>query len=578
MSFYLLDKKYYAGILNFSLVWNSNCYTHNRLLKQTQMKTFKTTALALGLSLLLAGTTIVRAQDYDDGYQDTYSNDADVSLQTFYDELSPYGTWIQDPQYGYVWRPDVDQSQFRPYYTEGRWAMTEYGNTWVSNYDWGWAPFHYGRWVYNNYRQWIWLPDSNWGPAWVNWRSGGGYYGWAPMGPSININIRFGRRYNLPTYCWNFIPQRSIYNNYYPRYNYGRNNIYINNTTIINNTYVYNRRTYYGGPSRYDIGRATNRNVTVYRVGRSDRPGASVINNNNVEIYRPRPSRGESNRNAAPNNYQRGSLATISNETSNRPERGSRTNNAATDRRNDVTNNGRGLDKNASRGAVTNGRPQRGVDNSNNAQQRDGNVMERNPKEQSGVSETTQYNGRPDRNSGVTDQRRSADAAQQQTQQRSQRYQDAQQQNRNVMERNPAEQSGVSAPVNQPSRTSSDVAANSQRTDAAQQEQQRARAQRSQESQKAAEQQRVQADQQRAMRAQHEQAVQAQRQEQAKQQSAQRAQQERAVQSQRQEQARQQQVERPQRVERVEAPRQQQAPQQRTERAPAGGRPSRGGR
>src|SRR5690554_3194351 len=110
----------------------------------------------------------------------------DVSMETFYEELSPYGVWIEDPQYGRVWRPDVDQDEFRPYYTNGHWEMTKYGNTWVSDYDWGWAPFHYGRWHHSSRRGWVWVPDVHWGPAWVSWRSGGGYYGWAPLGPGIN--------------------------------------------------------------------------------------------------------------------------------------------------------------------------------------------------------------------------------------------------------------------------------------------------------------------------------------------------------------------------------------------------------
>ncbi|MEJ7780332.1 MAG: hypothetical protein WKF68_12165 [Daejeonella sp.] len=38
----------------------------------------------------------------------------EVSLETFYEELSPYGVWIKDLQYGRVWRPDVDQDEFRP--------------------------------------------------------------------------------------------------------------------------------------------------------------------------------------------------------------------------------------------------------------------------------------------------------------------------------------------------------------------------------------------------------------------------------------------------------------------------------
>jgi hypothetical protein len=73
-----------------------------------------------------------------------------VSFQTFYDELDPYGQWIDYPEYGYVWQPDRGRySGFHPYSTGGHWAWSEdYGWLWVSDYDWGWAPFHYGRWVY----------------------------------------------------------------------------------------------------------------------------------------------------------------------------------------------------------------------------------------------------------------------------------------------------------------------------------------------------------------------------------------------------------------------------------------------
>ncbi|MEJ5994022.1 DUF6600 domain-containing protein [Pedobacter sp. Du54] len=263
------------------------------------MKTkIKLPAILVGLLLLLTGTT-----------QNVMAQNDDVSLQSFYDELSPYGQWIKDPQYGYVWRPDVDQEEFRPYYTNGRWVMTEYGNTWVSNYDWGWAPFHYGRWVYNRYNNWIWIPDTVWGPAWVSWRSGGGYYGWAPLGPSISIGINIGRGgYRIPDMCWNFIPYNNIYYNSYPRYYGNRNRIYIQNTVIINNTYVRNNRTYYTGPRADDIRRATNQRVTVYNVNRDSRPGASRIANNSVNIYTPRPVRGSANTNASPRDAVQGSI------------------------------------------------------------------------------------------------------------------------------------------------------------------------------------------------------------------------------------------------------------------------------
>ncbi|RZK55955.1 MAG: hypothetical protein EOO87_06635 [Pedobacter sp.] len=292
----------------------------------------KLPALLVGLMLLFAGTTQTAKAQQDD-----------VSLQSFYDELSPYGTWIQDPQYGYVWRPDVDQDEFRPYYTNGRWAMTEYGNTWVSNYDWGWAPFHYGRWVYNRYNNWVWLPDTVWGPAWVSWRSGGGNYGWAPLGPSISIGINIGRGgYRVPDMCWNFIPYGNIYSNSYPRYDYGRNRVYINNTVIINNTYVRNNRTYYTGPRAEEVRRATNQNVTVYNVNRNTRPGASRIDNNSVNIYSPRATRGNDNRNAAPRNAVQGNInrGAVGRENSMTASRGDRDGNQANRNGFDNRNNG----------------------------------------------------------------------------------------------------------------------------------------------------------------------------------------------------------------------------------------------
>src|SRR5665647_2087301 len=85
-----------------------------------------------------------------------------VSFQVFYDELSPYGQWVDDPNYGYIWIPDAGQD-FVPYSSNGYWVLSDYGWTWVSDYNWGWAPFHYGRWDFNNYYGWFWIPDNVWG-------------------------------------------------------------------------------------------------------------------------------------------------------------------------------------------------------------------------------------------------------------------------------------------------------------------------------------------------------------------------------------------------------------------------------
>src|SRR3981189_903571 len=112
------------------------------------------------------------------------ANPEDVTYQNFYDQLSPYGQWIDDPNYGYVWLPEAGPD-FKPYATNGHWVYTEEGWTWASDYPWGWAAFHYGRWFYQDGYGWMWIPGQEWAPAWVSWRNRSDYYGWGPLGPKI---------------------------------------------------------------------------------------------------------------------------------------------------------------------------------------------------------------------------------------------------------------------------------------------------------------------------------------------------------------------------------------------------------
>ncbi len=71
-----------------------------------------------------------------------------VNASYFYTELAPYGSWVDLPSYGSCWRPTVAvwNSSWRPYGDGGRWLWTDCGWYWHSDYSWGWAPFHYGRW------------------------------------------------------------------------------------------------------------------------------------------------------------------------------------------------------------------------------------------------------------------------------------------------------------------------------------------------------------------------------------------------------------------------------------------------
>ena len=107
------------------------------------------------------------------------------SVDVFYDQLAPYGTWVDEPDVGRVYIPDTPD--YVPYRT-GHWQYTNLGFVWVSTEPHAWATSHYGRWAYSNhYGRWYWLPDTTWGPAWVEWRQTPTHFGWAPLAPEIVV-------------------------------------------------------------------------------------------------------------------------------------------------------------------------------------------------------------------------------------------------------------------------------------------------------------------------------------------------------------------------------------------------------
>jgi hypothetical protein len=212
-----------------------------------------------------------------------------VGFQVFYDELSPYGTWVYSSDYGYVWLPDVAPG-FTPYATNGYWVFTDEGWTWVSYYSWGWAPFHYGRWYIDATYGPMWVPDYEWGPGWVTWRRSGDYYGWAPIGPGVSISVAYGNGYNVPYDQWTFVRDRDFgrtnINNYYV--NSSNNVTIINNSTVINNTQVDKSRnvTYNAGPDRIEVEKHVGKTITPVAIKESSTPGQN-LSKNQLQIYRP---------------------------------------------------------------------------------------------------------------------------------------------------------------------------------------------------------------------------------------------------------------------------------------------------
>jgi hypothetical protein len=220
-------------------------------------------------------------------YPQSYTSESsDVTYQQFYNDLSPYGDWVDYQNYGYVWVPG--ETGFRPYYNNGHWLYTDYGWTWVSNYNWGWAPFHYGRWLYDYAYGWMWVPGYQWAPAWVSWRSGDDYYGWAPLGPGMDINSNYGS--NIPYDNWSFVPARYInspqINNYYV--NRQQNVTIINNSTIINNTRVINNNNVYiTGPSADEVERNTHQKINPIKIVQRNKPGDAQVSGDKLTMYKP---------------------------------------------------------------------------------------------------------------------------------------------------------------------------------------------------------------------------------------------------------------------------------------------------
>lgn len=121
------------------------------------------------------------------------------------EDLNQNGNWEVAAEYGNVWIPTRVASGWEPY-RDGSWVWTrQWGWSWVDNAPWGFAPFHYGRWIQHRGR-WAWAPGRfeprpAYSPAMVAWTGGAGVSvgisiggvrrppqaGWAPLAPRQNF-------------------------------------------------------------------------------------------------------------------------------------------------------------------------------------------------------------------------------------------------------------------------------------------------------------------------------------------------------------------------------------------------------
>jgi hypothetical protein len=122
------------------------------------------------------------------------------------EDLDRYGRWETAPDYGTVWIPTTTVvSDWAPY-RYGHWAWSRHwGWTWVDDAPWGFAPFHYGRWVSWGGR-WCWSPGAYvhrpaYAPALVGWVGG----------PSVSVGISVGNRPPPPRFGWYPLAPREVF-------------------------------------------------------------------------------------------------------------------------------------------------------------------------------------------------------------------------------------------------------------------------------------------------------------------------------------------------------------------------------
>ncbi|MGI8964945.1 MAG: DUF6600 domain-containing protein, partial [Limisphaerales bacterium] len=245
------------------------------------------------------------------GIAQTVASSEPITVNHFYQTLAPYGNWVEVADYGLCWQPSVVvvNPTWRPYCDRGRWLYTDCGWYWQSDYSWGWAPFHYGRWFRDYRAGWVWSPDNIWGPSWVSWRYSSDYCGWAPLPPAaifrpsfgfsfFDSNVGLNFEFGLTADFFTFVPTRRFCDRAPFRFAVPQtrvNNIY-KNSTVINNYIQGNNNTIINeGIGHRRIAAAVGRPIHKVAVretpvtargasARLDRP-AKV--GNNMVVFRP---------------------------------------------------------------------------------------------------------------------------------------------------------------------------------------------------------------------------------------------------------------------------------------------------
>jgi hypothetical protein len=217
--------------------------------------------------------------------------------EDFYQPLTPYGEWVVVGDYGRCWRPARVEAGWRPY-SNGHWELTDDGWYWASDEPWAWATYHYGRWEQAASYGWIWVPQTQWAPAWVSWREGGGYVGWAPMPPERRGGVSVNVTIAPAAFC--FVPEGRMHDPVRPT------TVIVNNTTIINKTVnitrtkVVNKVVINDGPRSADVERVSGRKIQKVSVGDLRHQEEEPVAEKHSNLRAPAGDRGPEQKQPAP--------------------------------------------------------------------------------------------------------------------------------------------------------------------------------------------------------------------------------------------------------------------------------------
>ena len=272
------------------------------------METLKVKTAYFFLALLICFAVKAYSQNNEEEIILVKPAEDTVTLDSFYGALSDEGEWIkvdkdvidpdgdintvyidEDINVEYIWRPRYNAiiDNWNPY-TNGYWVWCNYGWTWVSYYDWGWGPYHYGRWWYSMQWGWVWSPGCTWAPAWVNWCHTSGHVGWHPISPRTPWHWNNGIVVTQPvtpkqrsiTNKWTFVSKSD-----FTKTINTKNFIDIKaNKQILSEATINAKgnKVYNAGPKVNDLEKNTGQKITQKKVSFSDEHGNKRIDNGRV--------------------------------------------------------------------------------------------------------------------------------------------------------------------------------------------------------------------------------------------------------------------------------------------------------